>query len=1018
MKAEIITVGTELLMGASENTNALYLARRLAVMGYEVHHQTVVGDVEQDIIDAVRIAVSRSRLTVLTGGLGPTEDDLTKESVAKAFDFQLVESSLVLEEIKKYFDAKKTVMAENNKKQAQIIKGSEILKNPNGTAPGLYIEGKDKLIALLPGPPREMEPMFDNELVGKLEKYDKNHIATTSVHVFGIPESQLEIEVKDLLYGENPTAALYAKTGEVHINIAAKSNTKSNAEALVNKEVKALKKRIGDCVYCTDGSELHETVVKLLKETGIKVSLAESCTGGLLASKITEVDGASQVFEYGMAAYADWVKESSLDVDAAVIRKYTAVSSVAAAEMAKGAFENGQADIGIGITGLAGPTPGEYLDKPVGLVYIALADEEHVIVKKFNFPAERGRQYIREMCVKNALDMIRRFVLGLVIDDARQFDDNQLADLDREKSKNISSLGVQRTLLTILCAVTILGSGYLGINAIKQKLDENVYDDIKTTFSTTSLESNTKEISFDALLSTNPDTVGWLWSEGLAIDNVVVGGCSDEFYKTRDFNGNTSSLGCLHVGEETDVFAQPDNIVVYGNSSDSAQMFGALKFMTDSNYVSSNYLFNFATKDSRYKYQVVSVFYANADETNGEVEDFYLKSNFESYDDFKNFVVDLKIRSVVNVDLPIVNGDRFLTMVTETGDWDGARLVVVAKQVNAEAEYTLASTAFKKNMAPLFPEAYHTAFGTVSLVNEQNERDRLLSWIAENERVANGVVTNNTIVVAADGSENSALRDGETAITVIMNGVEVTDTPLNIVSKMVAYDTSSDFTEEAIKAQAVAAISLLRYNYDDTGMPSVSGQTATDEIKAAVAKVINECLYYNNKAAYTPYFSISALKTNAYDEVFSDKIGAFPYLTSVASTYDYNAVGYERTTNLTKDIFKERIESYYKITLSDSSSKWVTITEKTQAGYAKTVSIDGQLTVSGYDLAFNCLSLRSACFTLSWTDSAVSIATTGYGDGVGMSQNGANQYAKQNSWDYKKILEHYYPGTTLGPIEW
>ena len=1022
MKAEIIAVGTELLMGTSENTNALFLSRKLALMGYEVHHQSVVGDAEQDIIDAVRIAVSRSRLTILTGGLGPTDDDMTKEAVAKAFGFQLVEDAEVLEEIRAYFESKKAVMSENNIKQAQIIKGGEILKNPNGTAPGIYIEGKEKLIVLMPGPPREMEPMFDKELVPRLEKYDNAHVATASVHVFGIAESELEEKVKDLLYGENPTAALYAKTGEVHINISARSNTKTNAKALVDKEIKSLKERIGDCVYCTDGSELHETVVKLLEETGIKISLAESCTGGLLSSKITEVDGASKVFEYGMSAYADWVKQKSLNVDSAVIRRYTSVSSVTAAEMAKGAFENGQADIGVGITGIAGPTSGDYVDKPVGLVYIAVADEEHVIVKKFNFTASRGRNYIREMCVKNALDMVRRFVLGLPIEGARQFEEKQLADLDREKPRSKGSIAAQRALVTVVCAATVLGSVVLAAQSIKQKIDENVYDSIKQTYSETSLESNAKEIDFTALTASNSDTVGWLWSDNFAIDSVVVGRRSDSYYAERDFRGNTSSLGCLHVSEAQNLSDDADNVVIFGSSADSAQMFGPLKLMVDRNYLVSNYLFNYSTASSVGSYQVVSVFYANSDPASGEVQDFYLDDDFETNDEFVRFVTDAKIRSIINIETPIVYGDRFITLVTDLEDWAGARLVVVARRVADGADTTLPATVISKNMAPLYPSMYHTITGTPALINESNERDRIKGWIAENEAALSmGDKAGEAIVATGEGEESGTatqIPEGETALTVIMNGVEVTDTPYNIVCKMVAFETTGEFTNEALKAQAVASVTLLRYSFDDVGTPSVSGQTPTDDVKAAVKEVMGQCLYYDGRAAYTPSFQICALKTNSYDEVFSENAGAFPYLSSVASAYDYNASGYEKTINLTRDVVKTRIESYYNITLSDNTANWITVVEKTGAGYAKTISVDGQLTVSAYDFSINCLSLRSAHFILTWTDNAAKFVTRGYGSGVGMSTQGANQYVKQNGWSYTQILEHYFPGTTLGEVTW
>ncbi len=1026
MKAEIIAVGIELLMGNTQNTNATYIARKLALLGYEVHHQTVVGDVEQDIIDAVRIAVARSTLTVLTGGLGPTDDDMTKEAVAKAFGFKLVADPVILATIREYFKSTGREMAPNNEKQAMLIQGGEALLNPNGTAPGIYIEGKKQIIAILPGPPREMEPMFDNELAPRLMKLNKTHTVTASAHIFGIGESELELRIKDLLYKQNPYAAPYAKTGEVHIDISAHADTEVQAKVLAKEYIEKIKERAGDCVYSTDGCELNETVVKLLVETGMKVSLAESCTGGLLAAGITEIPGASRVFEYGMAAYADWVKNQDLDVDSAVLRKYTAVSSVTAAEMAKGAFENGRADIGVGITGLAGPDTGEYIDKPAGLVYIAVADSENVIVKKFNFNASRGRVYVREMCVKNALDMIRRFVLGLPIAGARQFATDRLADLDREKPKKKSSLAVERGALMLLCGLVLAGSAFLGVRSLRQRIDENVYENIRATYAEASSSGDIAQVSLEALAESNADTVGWLSSSNLAIDNVVVGWKAEGFYDTHDFKSYDSTLGCLHIANDTDVLTEPDNIVIKGSSAEAGQMFGALPLYASAEYLSGNYGLNLKTSAGTYAYRVFSVYYVNTNEGAGEVQTNYLSSYFDGDEAFVDFVVDAKLRSVVNVDTDVVRGDKFLTLVTDTGGWDGARLVVVARRLRADEQAAaLTVTAFSKNMAPLYPEMWHTVNKTTSLVNEVIERDKWRNWLVNNER---GEGTDGTaqapVVTPLDGEQNPAGYENDPTagvqLTVIMNGEQTTGSPLYIVSRIVASQVSSGFSDEAVKAQTVATISSLKYEFNTVGTPSVTGQTASDEIIALVAQVIDKCLYYNGAPAYAPCFVSCALKTNAYDEVYPENAGAFPYLSSVASSYDYNASGYTRVTNFNQSVVRSRIESHYGITLSDNYAAWISVSETTAAGYAKTVQLDGQTAATGADLAINCLGLRSACFKLSWNEdgSVATFEVTGNGDGVGMSQNGANQYAKVNSWTYERILEHYYPGTAIQTVTW
>ncbi|MEA5050833.1 MAG: competence/damage-inducible protein A [Oscillospiraceae bacterium] len=1021
MKAEIIAVGTELLMGNTQNTNATYIARKLALLGYEVHHQTVVGDVEQDIVDAVRIAVARSELTVLTGGLGPTDDDMTKEAVAKAFGFQLIRDPAILEGIRAFFKSLGREMAPNNEKQADLIQGGEALPNPNGTAPGIYIEGKKQVIAILPGPPREMEPMFDNELAPRLAKLNKLATYTASAHIFGIGESELELRIKDLLYKKNPYAAPYAKTGEVHIDICAHAPTQTEAMTLAKEYIEKIKERAGDCVYSTDGCELNETVVKLLTETGMKVSLAESCTGGLLASSITEIPGASRVFEYGMAAYADWVKNEDLDVDPAVLRRYTAISSVTAAEMAKGAFDNGRADIGVGITGLAGPDVGEYIDKPAGLVYIAVADSGNVIVKKFTFNASRGRAYVRELCVKNALDMIRRFVLGLPIDGARRFEPDRLADLDREKPKKKSSLAVERGALMVLCGLVLLGGAYVGVRSLKERFDANVYADIRSTYAETAASGDKTEVSLEALAQSNADTVGWLWNDSGSVDSVVVGWKADGYYDNHDFKGYESALGCLHIANETDILTGPDNIVIKGSSAGEGLMFAPLLSSADPAYLADNYTFSLKTEDGVTQYEVFSVCYVNTNESVGALQTFYLNSYFDDENPATDFIVEAKIRSVVNVDVSVVPSDRFLTLVTDGTDWSGEKIVVIARAVREGETAGLAATAFTKNMAPLCPDVWYSVNKSTSLVNEPIERDKWKNWVVDNERALNG--ESGGALTAVGNQEFGSNYDNDPTkavqLTVIMNGTQTTGSPLYIVSRMVAAQVSSGYSDEAVKAQAIADISSLRYDFNTVGTPSVTGQVASDGIVALVTEVIDQCMFYGGAPAYAPCFVSCALKTNAYDEVYPDSAGAYPYLVSVQSSYDYNAAGYTRSTNFNESVVRSRIEGYYGIKLSDNYAGWINVTEKTAAGYAKTVSIDGQLTVTGADLALKCLELRSAYFTLTWSDDKVAtFAITGNGDGVGMSQSGANQYAKVNSWSCKQILEHYFPGTTIETITW
>ncbi len=483
MKAEIIAVGNELLSGDTVNTNAAFLARGLTLAGFEVHKQTVVPDSAREIASAAKLALTRSHVIVFTGGLGPTRDDLTKETVAKACGLALVHSAEVEASIREFFAQKGIEMSDNNLKQAEILQGGEILRNENGTAPGIFVQSRKQAVVLLPGPPGELIPMFEKYLVPRLEKFSGLHAAHASLHVYGIGEGELETRVRDLLYGKNPTSALYAKTGQVHININAVAPREEEAQQLLKAKIAQFKERIGEFIYSENGEELHEVVVRLLSETGARIAAAESCTGGMFASRITAVSGASRVFEYGAATYSDRIKQKMLSIDGLLVRKYSSVSSVVAAEMARGAMQKSKASIGVGITGIAGPTNEGYIDKPVGLVYIAVADKSRALVRRFNFGSMRGREYVRELSVLAALDMVRRFLTGLPIEEARTFGAKDLADLAREGApKKRASIAAEKTVASVLCALVAFTGMFFSAKAIRARIDRSVYNELQNTF--------------------------------------------------------------------------------------------------------------------------------------------------------------------------------------------------------------------------------------------------------------------------------------------------------------------------------------------------------------------------------------------------------------------------------------------------------------------------------------------------------------------------------------------------------
>lgn len=413
MIAELISVGTELLLGNIVNTNSNYLAKKCAELGITNYYQVTVGDNEERLCNTIKTALSRCDILILSGGLGPTTDDLTKEITAKALGRNLIQDLLVKKSIEDYFkDPNLRDIPDNNWKQSYIIEGSTVVENHNGTAPGLIVETEDnKIVILLPGPPRELIPMFEKTIMPYLRSYLPGTYYSKIIKICGIGESKAATMVGDLIDNQtNPTIAPYAKLGEVNFRITASANGQTEAEELIRPVVNEFKKRFGNQIFTTIEEEtLEDVVVSLLSKHGLKLSTAESCTGGLLSSKIINVSGASSVFEEGFITYSNIAKEKYLGVNKKTLDRYGAVSSEVAKEMVLGTARNTGSEACLAITGLAGPTGGSK-EKPVGLVYIASFLNNNVEVKEYRFNG--NRQTIRERTVVMALDLLRLSIMN------------------------------------------------------------------------------------------------------------------------------------------------------------------------------------------------------------------------------------------------------------------------------------------------------------------------------------------------------------------------------------------------------------------------------------------------------------------------------------------------------------------------------------------------------------------------------------------------------------------------------
>ena len=413
--AELIAVGTELLLGSIVNSDAQMVSRELSALGINVFYHTVVGDNPQRLEAAVNIAKARADIIITTGGLGPTCDDLTKQTLARCFGKELVFDQRSMDRIVAYFDRMKgRKLTENNRQQAYLPEGCTIFDNDWGTAPGCAFEAEGTHVIMLPGPPSECTPMFRQWAVPYLKSLSEGAIVSRSLRLFGTGESMVESQLREKMNAmTNPTLAPYAKEGEVELRITAKADTEEQAAALIDPVEEELHARFGKLVYGTDVNSLEEVVLSLLKERGLTLSCAESCTGGLVAKRITDLPGASQAFRGGVVSYTNEVKAAVLGVPRELLDREGAVSAPVAKAMAEGVRKAAGSDLAVATTGVAGPDPDDR-GNPVGLVFVALATEEGTFVKEQHLGGTRAR--VRTTAASCALNLVRLWLQGLPLE--------------------------------------------------------------------------------------------------------------------------------------------------------------------------------------------------------------------------------------------------------------------------------------------------------------------------------------------------------------------------------------------------------------------------------------------------------------------------------------------------------------------------------------------------------------------------------------------------------------------------
>ena len=414
MNAEIIAVGSELLTPHRQDTNSLYLTEKLNELGVEVRSKSIVGDDCESLVAATKLAMRRSDIIIFSGGLGPTEDDLTREAVAEALGLTLRRDPEIIASLEERFAKRGYKFSPNNAKQADVIAGAIALPNTMGTAPGQWISGKydgqDRILILLPGPPYELKALFEGECVARLRaKVPEQHIAMRTLKMAMIPESQVDARVSPIYktYTDVETTIL-AGGGEIQLHLRCRKDFQAEAEARVEELAEKIEDEMGDAIFSRKGETIEQIVSYLLQMRNMTLATAESCTGGLLAERITSLSGSSRYFLGGAVVYSNELKTQFANVPKALIDKHGAVSREVAVALAEGIRKRCLSSYGVGITGVAGPTGGTE-QKPVGLLYIAVAGEEGTQVVERNFPGDRKR--IRQFATQQALEMIRRALI-------------------------------------------------------------------------------------------------------------------------------------------------------------------------------------------------------------------------------------------------------------------------------------------------------------------------------------------------------------------------------------------------------------------------------------------------------------------------------------------------------------------------------------------------------------------------------------------------------------------------------
>lgn len=768
MNAEIICVGSELLSGKITNTNAQYIAKMLSTLGHTCTKQFTVDDNRAHIAELVKTSVKSCELLIITGGLGPTEDDVTKEAVCDALGLKLVENKICKKHLEAYFSRLNKTPSPNNFKQITAPEGATIFKNERGTACGIGIESGRKTVVILPGPPKELTYMFETYVVPYLKRFNSNAIVTHTLNIFGMGESAIETAIKPLIGLDNPVIATYCKENECDISITATAKTTEEAEKICSTAIFNIKSVLGDVIYGTDSNGLANEVVGMLRKSGLKIATAESCTGGMLSQSLTSVSGASDVVEIGILAYSNRIKNEALSVPQDVLMEEGAISAETAMYLAKNVRVLSGSDIGVGITGNAGPSASE--NKPVGLVYVAIADKEKYYIKKLSLPASYGRDKIRHYATLTALDLVRKYILAypnalgymrshdedfffdeneeavtvsssndnfavyevdmnmILTDDDEPSSDQDLdvfIDIDTSiPSKKIDFediLNKSKTFLVkhwtkcvcalVLLALVISSSVLISDFAHENhqiKLLETARKEFKFEVSDKYADSGIF-YAFDSLMEDNSDIKAWISIDGTKINNPVYQTHNNKYYQAYNMAREKSHYGALFFDKNNAIKndATSKNLTIYGHNTSNGMMFGELDSYHSLSFYKNNPTIKLKTLYNQNEYLIFAVFITNADPKDDKGTVFnYAQSDFNSFKELYAFAQEARKRSLISVPVEFNEQDELLTLSTYSTEFENARFVVMAKKITDTNEAGVAMSAVL-NPNTKYPQAWY-----------------------------------------------------------------------------------------------------------------------------------------------------------------------------------------------------------------------------------------------------------------------------------------------------------------------